>query len=67
MPTMFTTFEYWRAVWTGAARDERAETIIVSTAAIALMLVNDMALPFDEAYARSLRLWHDRARNFASA
>ncbi|KAA3527719.1 glycosyl transferase family protein [Agrobacterium tumefaciens] len=67
MPTMFTTFEYWRAVWTGAARDERAETIIVSTAAIALMLVNDMVLPFEEAYARSLRLWNDRARDFATA
>lgn len=63
---MFTTFEYWRAVWTGAARDERAETTIISTAAIALMLVNDMAMPFEEAYARSLRLWHDRARNFAN-
>ncbi|MNT39659.1 hypothetical protein D3C72_1759270 [compost metagenome] len=67
MPTMFTTFEYWRAVWTGAARDERAETIIISTAAIALMLVNDMTLPFEEAYARSLRLWNDRARNLANA
>lgn len=67
MPTMFTTFEYWRAVWTGAARDERAETIIISTTAIALMLVNDMALPFEEAYARSLRLWNDRARNLVNA
>lgn len=62
MPTMFTTFEYWRAVWTGAARDERAETTIVSTAAVALMMVNNMTLSFDEAYARSLHLWHDRAR-----
>lgn len=67
MPTMFTSFEYWRAVWTGAARDERAETTILSTAAIALMLVNDMTMSFEDAYARSLRLWHDRARNFANA
>ena len=67
MPTMFTTFEYWRAVWTGAAKDERAETIIISTTAIALMLVNDMALSFEEAYARSLRLWNDRARDLVNA
>jgi hypothetical protein len=31
------------------------------------MLVNDMVLPFEEAYARSLRLWNDRARDFATA
>jgi len=66
MPTMFTTFEYWRAVWTGAAKDERAETIIISTAAAALMLVNDMGLSFDEAYAKSLKLWNERTRNLVS-
>ncbi len=65
MPTMFTTFEYWRAVWTGAARDERAEATIISTAAVALMLVNDMTISFDDAFARSLNLWQERSRSVA--
>ncbi len=65
MPTMFTTFEYWRAVWTGAARDERAEATIISTAAVALMLVNDMTMSFDDAFARSLNLWQERSRSVA--
>lgn len=66
MPTMFTTFEYWCAVWTGAARDERAEAIIVSTAAVALMLVNDMAMSFEEASAQSQLLWQERSRLMAA-
>ena len=46
---------------------ERLSRALYWPAAIALMLVNDMALPFEEAYARSLRLWNDRARNLVNA
>lgn len=65
MPTMFTSREYWQAVWTGGAYDERAETIIISTAAVALMAIDGLSLSFDEAFERSQRLWRDRDRSMA--
>ncbi|MCX2696633.1 glycosyl transferase family protein [Ochrobactrum chromiisoli] len=34
-----TTFEYWLAVWSGAAVDERAELTVIASAAMALMTV----------------------------
>src|SRR5690606_10915015 len=37
---IFTQREYWRAIWSGAARDEEAESIILRTAAAALLCLS---------------------------
>ncbi|MDX3924271.1 MAG: glycosyl transferase family protein [Shinella sp.] len=61
--TGMTSREYWQAVWSGAARDERAETTIVTTAAIALMiLAEDKEAGFDESYRQARELWASRRR-----
>ncbi|SOC45260.1 anthranilate phosphoribosyltransferase [Rhizobium subbaraonis] len=62
MPTGMNAREYWHAVWRGAARDEAAETVIVTTAAVALMaLKNGNAAHFDAAVAYATELWKRRA------
>lgn len=59
--TLMTMREYWFAVWTGAARDERMEMVICATAAMALMTIEcASADSFLEYYQRALRLWKDR-------
>lgn len=59
--TLMTMREYWHAVWTGAARDERMEMVICATAAMALMTIERAtADSFQEHYQRALRLWKER-------
>ncbi len=63
-PSILSQREYWRAVWTGAARDELAEATIVRTAAAALLcLAQDPAMPFDDALERANTLWQKRNRH----
>lgn len=60
-PAAYTSREYWRAVWTGAARDEVAEAIIVDTAAAALVTIPDCpARTFEAARALAIDLWQSR-------
>jgi anthranilate phosphoribosyltransferase len=54
--------EYWQAVWTGAARDERAETIIMTTAAAALISL-DGSDDFAAACRTARALWSARSRH----
>lgn len=56
--------EYWEAVWTGAARDERAETTIVTTAAAALLSLGNAA-DFEAACETARALWAGRSRQMA--
>lgn len=59
--TPMTSREYWEALWSGAARDERLETTIISTAALALMtLERTDETGFNAAFARASALWHNR-------
>lgn len=59
LPTGLTSFEYWRAVWFGKARDETAERIVVDTAAAAFVALNPM-LAFDDARRRAAECWRRR-------
>ncbi|WP_077968466.1 glycosyl transferase family protein [Ensifer adhaerens] len=56
--------EYWQAVWTGAARDERAETIIITTAAAALLSLRNHD-DFEAACETARALWSNRSRRMA--
>ncbi|WDZ76513.1 glycosyl transferase family protein [Ensifer adhaerens] len=56
--------EYWQAVWTGAARDERAETIIITTTASALISLRNHD-DFDAACETARALWGNRSRRMA--
>ncbi len=65
-PTGMNAREYWHAVWRGAARDETAETIVITTAAVALMVLRDAdAGNFEAACARAAALWAERPRGGA--
>ena len=55
-----TNLDYWQGVWTGAARDPRAERIIVSTAAFALFSLPGAGLSFDDALGQAEALWKSR-------
>lgn len=60
-PAAYGSREYWQAVWDGAARDATAETIILSTAAAALLALDrSAALGFEEACAQAAALWRSR-------
>lgn len=59
-PAAMSATEYWRALWTGAARDAAAESVIVTTAAVALGLLTGAPRPRALEHARSL--WRDRPR-----
>ncbi len=62
-PTGFSSREYWEAVWTGAARDEVAETTIITTAAAALMsLRKGTATSFDAICKEAAALWETRSK-----
>ncbi len=62
--TGLSTREYWEAVWTGAARDERAETTIVTTAATALLSLGNSS-DFEAACETARALWAGRSRQMA--
>jgi anthranilate phosphoribosyltransferase len=55
-----TSLEYWRAVWTGTVRDERAAAIIIVTAAAALLTLNERAESFEACRERARGLWENR-------
>lgn len=58
------SFEYWQAVWTGAAIDERASRTIIGTAALALLTAR--SAPNDHyaaCYAEAELLWKQRLDN----
>ena len=55
------SLEYWQAVWRGAAHDERAQRIVVATAALALMTVERAGEGEFAAYLqRAEGLWKKR-------
>lgn len=56
--------EYWQAVWTGAARDERAETTIITTAAAALLSLRNHD-DYEAACETARGLWNNRSRRMA--
>lgn len=60
---MLTQREYWQAIWSGAARDDWAEAVIVKTAAVAfLTLSGDPQAGFDDHVKRAGELWAARKR-----
>ncbi|MBB6465665.1 hypothetical protein HNQ96_001523 [Aminobacter lissarensis] len=59
LPTGLTSFEYWRAVWFGKARDESAEHTVIDTAATALLTLNPKKT-LAEAHDEALALWRNR-------
>ncbi|UVF21423.1 glycosyl transferase family protein [Microvirga terrae] len=62
--TGMTSQEYWRAVWAGTARDERATEIIVATAATALLTLRRGASgQFEKFRAQARELWENRRRH----
>lgn len=57
----FTSMEHWCAVWTGTARDPRAESVVIATAAAALLcLAHESASSFSDAREQATALWHNR-------
>ncbi|WP_246707796.1 glycosyl transferase family protein [Ensifer oleiphilus] len=62
--TGLSTREYWEAVWTGAARDERAETTILTTTAAALLSLGNTS-DFETACEAARALWTGRSRQMA--
>ncbi|WP_043625427.1 glycosyl transferase family protein [Ensifer sp. ZNC0028] len=56
--------EYWQAVWTGAARDQRAETTIITTAAAALLSLRNHD-DYEAACEMARGLWNNRSRRMA--
>lgn len=55
------TFEYWQAIWSGAAVDKRAEITIISTTALALMTVLGADIDsYTQFYSKAEQLWHQR-------
>ncbi len=60
---LMTQREYWKAVWTGAARDDGAEATIVLTAAVALLaLAKRSEASFEECLAAAQDMWSARSR-----
>ncbi len=55
--------EYWEAVWSGAARDDLAETSIIYTAATALLAAsNDANAQFKDCLKQATDQWFERRR-----
>ncbi|WP_180356154.1 glycosyl transferase family protein [Aliirhizobium smilacinae] len=58
---MLSQREYWRAVWSGAARDPKAETVILHTAATALLsLSGRVEARFEDCLEKASDLWARR-------
>ncbi|MFG1477431.1 glycosyl transferase family protein [Xanthobacter sp. V4C-4] len=56
-----TSLEHWHAVWTGASVDPRARSIIIGTAAAALLaLSRDPSATFAQAHTQAEALWQAR-------
>ena len=64
--TGMTSLEYWRAVWTGAVRDDRATEIIVATAATGLLtLAGGQADQYEACRTRAREIWDAREKSVA--
>nr|WP_281351986.1 glycosyl transferase family protein [Microvirga makkahensis] len=62
--TGMTSLEYWRGVWNGTVRDERAAEIISATAAVALLtLRGEDADRLEECRGTARELWKGRMKN----
>ena len=62
--TGLTSLEYWRDVWTGQIRDERASEIIVSTAGTALLtLSGGSAVRYEVCREKARDLWESRRKH----
>ena len=60
---MLTQREYWRAVWSGAARDPKAEATITYTAAVALLSLSaSTQATFEDCLQHARDLWLKRTR-----
>lgn len=60
---MLTQREYWRAIWSGAARDAWAEAVIQKTAAVAfLALSGDPQTRFEDCLAKAADIWACRSK-----
>jgi anthranilate phosphoribosyltransferase len=58
-----TSLEYWRAVWAGKVRDERAADIIIATAAAALVtLAQGSADRYETCRMQARDLWDNRRK-----
>jgi anthranilate phosphoribosyltransferase len=58
------SLEYWRAVWTGAVRDERAREIIITTAGIAILtLTGGSEERLGECLMMARKLWEGRRKS----
>lgn len=58
---MLSQREYWRAVWSGAARDAKAEAVILHTAATALLaLSGKVEAKFEDCLEKATDLWARR-------
>lgn len=53
------SFEYWQAIWQGAAIDPRLETVITATAALGLMTINP-DLDFEHCHNKTREYWQQR-------
>jgi anthranilate phosphoribosyltransferase len=60
--SLFSSREYWSAIWSGAARDERIEATIISTAAAALMALSDLSQDYQTSLEHAQTLWAKRER-----
>jgi anthranilate phosphoribosyltransferase len=62
--TGMTSLEYWRAVWSGAVRDERATEIITATAATALLtLAGERGDQYGKWRNKAKELWEARGKD----
>lgn len=56
-----TTFEHWTGVWTGTVVDQRAQSVILATAAAALLaLSQDPDAAYETMLERAAHLWQER-------
>lgn len=62
-PKGFSQHEYWQAVWSGAARDEHAQYVILQTAAVALrVLAGETEAGAEPFFLQAAALWARRLR-----
>ncbi|MCI1001692.1 MULTISPECIES: glycosyl transferase family protein [Ochrobactrum] len=55
------SFEYWHGVWSGTATDERAESIVIATAAMAMMTVSAADNnSYDAFHQKAAAMWRNR-------
>lgn len=58
--SLFSSREFWSAIWSGAAQDDRIEATITSTAAVALMALSNMQSDYQSSLDKAISLWTKR-------